>query len=302
MLLAEYHGVAADAEQIRHECGLGSEPFDEPTLLLAARRLGLKAKLLSQPGERIDRLALPALALKDDGTAFVIARVRGEQYLVHDIAAGRPAVWTAQQFVAHYEGRVLAFASRASLVAGLAKFDFTWFIPAVVKYRKLLLEVLVASQRNAQMALRSPANGTVQQLAVHTVGVVVTPAQPLLSVVPEDESLEIEVTILNKDIGFIRSGQDAVVKVDSSPYTRYGHIEGRVENVSHDAIQDEKLGLVYQGRVALAKNSLLVDGTKVKLTPGMSLSVEIKTDRRRVIDYPLLSPLQQEAQESMRER
>ncbi|NID14096.1 HlyD family type I secretion periplasmic adaptor subunit [Luteibacter yeojuensis] len=162
-------------------------------------------------------------------------------------------------------------------------------------------EVAKASQRNAQMELRSPATGTVQQLAVHTVGGVVTPAQPLLSVVPEDESLEVEVTILNKDIGFIRSGQDAVVKVDSFPYTRYGHIEGRVENVSHDAIQDEKLGLVYQGRVALAKNSLLVDGTKVKLTPGMSLSVEIKTDQRRVIDY-LLSPLQQETQEAMRER
>ncbi|MGE7139481.1 hypothetical protein ACQKIE_17795 [Luteibacter sp. NPDC031894] len=65
--------------------------------------------------------------------------------------------------------------------------------------------------------------------------------------------------------------------------------------------QDEKPGLVYQGRVALAKNPLLVDGTKVKVTPGMSLSVEIKTDQRRVIDY-LLSPLQQETQEAMRER
>lgn len=162
-------------------------------------------------------------------------------------------------------------------------------------------EVAKAAQRNAQMELRSPATGTVQQLAVHTVGGVVTPAQPLLSVVPEDELLEVEVTILNKDIGFIRGGQDAVVKVDSFPYTRYGHLEGRVENVSHDAIQDEKLGLIYQARVALAKSSLVVDGTTVKLTPGMSLSVEIKTDKRRVIDY-LLSPLRQEAEEAMRER
>lgn len=162
-------------------------------------------------------------------------------------------------------------------------------------------EVARTAQRNAQMALRSPANGTVQQLAVHTVGGVVTPAQPLLSVVPEDEALEVEVTVLNKDIGFVRPGQSAAVKVDSFPYTRYGLLEGKVESVSHDAIQDEKLGLVYQARVALAKSTLRVDGVNVKLTPGMALSVEIKTERRRVIDY-LLSPLQQAAQEAMRER
>ncbi len=156
VLLAQYHGVAADADQIRHESGLGSERFDEPALLLAARKLGLKARLLRQPAERIGKLALPALALNDDGTAFVIARVQGEQYLVHDIAAGRPAVWTSQEFMARYEGRVLAVASRASLVAGLAKFDFTWFIPAVVKYRKLLLEVLAVSLFLQLFALVTP--------------------------------------------------------------------------------------------------------------------------------------------------
>nr|WP_240732316.1 MULTISPECIES: HlyD family type I secretion periplasmic adaptor subunit [Dyella] len=162
-------------------------------------------------------------------------------------------------------------------------------------------EVAKTRQRNAQMELRAPANGTVQQLVVHTIGGVVTPAQPILSVVPDDEPLEVEVTILNKDIGFIRPGQEAAVKIDSFPYTRYGQVEGRVESVSHDAIQDEKLGLIYLARVAIEKNSIAVDGSLVDLTPGMTLSVEIKTDKRRVIDY-ILSPLTQMRSEAMRER
>ncbi|WP_232309522.1 HlyD family type I secretion periplasmic adaptor subunit [Luteibacter yeojuensis] len=162
-------------------------------------------------------------------------------------------------------------------------------------------EVEKTTQHNAQMALRSPVDGTVQQLAVHTIGGVVTPAQPLLSVVPDNESLEVEVTVLNRDIGFIRAGQAAAVKVDTFPYTRYGHLEGRVGSVSHDAIQDEKLGLVYLARVILPTNTLVVDGVPVHLSPGMSLSVEIKTDKRRVIDY-LLSPLKQATHEAMQER
>jgi hemolysin D len=162
-------------------------------------------------------------------------------------------------------------------------------------------EVAKTAQHNAQMALRSPVDGTVQQLAVHTVGGVVTPAQPVLSVVPDDESLEVEVTVLNRDIGFIREGQAAAIKVDTFPYTRYGHLEGRVRSVSHDAIQDEKLGLVYLAHVILPTSTLMVDGVPVRLSPGMSLSVEIKTDKRRVIDY-LLSPLEQATHEAMQER
>jgi hemolysin D len=143
--------------------------------------------------------------------------------------------------------------------------------------------------------------GTVQQLAVHTVGGVVTPAQPLLSVVPENEPLEVEATVLNQDIGFVRPGQRATIKVESFPYTRYGYIEGVVESVSHDAIQDDKLGLIYQARVKMKKTELLVDGVKIRLTSGMALTTEIKTGRRRVIEY-ILDPLRKGVDESMRER
>lgn len=140
-----------------------------------------------------------------------------------------------------------------------------------------------------------------QQLAVHTVGGVVTPAQALLAVVPSEDTLEVEATVLNKDIGFVRPGQRASVKVESFPYTRYGYLEGVVQSVSHDAAQDEHLGLVFPARVRLRKVALVVDGVKVNLTPGMNLSVEIKTGKRRVIDY-LLSPLKTHVNESMRER
>ena len=162
-------------------------------------------------------------------------------------------------------------------------------------------EVTKTRQREKLMQLRAPVDGTVQQLAIHTIGGVVTPAQALLAVVPSEESLEVEATVLNKDIGFVRPGQRATVKVESFPYTRYGYLEGTVESVSHDAAQDEKMGLVFPARVKLSNASLVIDGVSVMLTPGMSLSVEIKTGKRRVVDY-LLSPLRQHGSEALRER
>lgn len=156
VLLAQFHGIAADADQIQHDAGYGSEAIDETSLLLAARRLGLKAKVIEQPADRVSQLALPVMALREDGEAFLIAKVQGSQYLVQDLALGRPGLWTAEQFESRYQGRVLAVASRASLVAGLARFDFTWFIPAIVKYRKLLLEVLSVSLFLQLFALVTP--------------------------------------------------------------------------------------------------------------------------------------------------
>lgn len=91
------------------------------------------------------------------------------------------------------------------------------------------------------------------------------------------------------------------VKVESFPYTRYGYLDGTVESVSHDAAQDEKMGLVFPARVKLAAATLVIDGVRVKLSPGMALSVEIKTGKRSVIDY-LLSPLKQHGGEALRER
>ncbi|KUM02861.1 HlyD family type I secretion periplasmic adaptor subunit [Chromobacterium subtsugae] len=162
-------------------------------------------------------------------------------------------------------------------------------------------EMKKTGRRQALTQLTAPVSGSVQQLAIHTVGGVVTEAQPLLAVVPANETLEVEAQIENKDIGFVRPGQAVTVKVESFPYTRYGYLDGVVETVSHDAQQDEKRGLLFPARIRLKQGHLLIDGARVNLSAGMAVSAEIKTGKRRVIDY-FLSPLQEHIGEGMRER
>jgi hemolysin D len=169
------------------------------------------------------------------------------------------------------------------------------------KAADLSRELLKAQSRDQYMTLRAPVPGTVQQLAVHTVGGVVTPGQPLLSVVPADASVEVEAQIENKDIGFITVGQDVELKVDTFLYTKYGTVEGRVQAIARDAVQDDKKELLYPVQIRLKRSAINVDGRLVKLVPGMRGTVEIKTGRRKIVDY-LLSPLIQHTHEAGRER
>lgn len=162
-------------------------------------------------------------------------------------------------------------------------------------------ELIKAESRGRLMTLTAPVDGTVQQLAVHTVGGVVTPAQPLMMVVPKDYPIEVEAYVENKDIGFVNPGQEAVVKIETFPFTRYGTIDAKVSHVSHDAVNDEKRGLIFPARVNLARTTIQVEHKAVNLSPGMAVTVEVKTARRRVIEY-FLSPLLQYQDESLRER
>lgn len=172
---------------------------------------------------------------------------------------------------------------------------------AETRARSLSKEIDKAGTRAGQQRLTAPIDGVVQQLAVHTVGGVVTPAQQLMVVAPEEGQLEVEAILENKDIGFVNENQDAEIKVDAFPFTRYGTIEGRVVNLSRDAVPIDKVGLVYTARVNLNRSTIRVDTREVRLTPGMSVSVEIKTGQRRLIEY-FLSPLVQAAHDSIRER
>jgi membrane fusion protein, RTX toxin transport system len=166
---------------------------------------------------------------------------------------------------------------------------------------QLQQEQIKLTEKQRQQTLRAPVAGVIQQLAVHTLGGVVTSAQPLMVLVPETHQLELDVMILNKDVGFVLPGQAVEVKVDSFPYTRFGTLAGEVKHVSRDAIEDQQQGLVFPARIRLHSDTLIVEGKPVRLSAGMAVSVEIKTGRRRVIDY-LLSPLQQYQSEAMRER
>jgi len=158
-----------------------------------------------------------------------------------------------------------------------------------------------ARQRQRLMRLTAPVDGTVQQLATHTIGGVVTAAQTLMVIVPDNYQMQAKVLILNKDIGFIRQGQETVIKIEAFPYTRYGYLTGRVQTISYDAIEHEQLGLVYAAIIALDSDTLNIEGHPVRLTAGMNITAEIKTGKRRVLDY-LLSPLQTKIDESLRQR
>jgi hemolysin D len=162
-------------------------------------------------------------------------------------------------------------------------------------------ELIKASDIAADQVLLSPVDGVVQQLKVHTIGGVVTPAETLLVVVPKDQTLEVEARVLNKDIGFVRAGQPVTVKVESLPFTRYGVLSGTVISVSRDAIADEELGLYYAARVHVPKGRMNIDGVDVPLSPGMAVTSEVTTGTRRLIEY-LLSPVMQHLEESGRER
>lgn len=156
VLLAQFHGVAADPTQLTHQYGRQAEPFSETDLLLAAKGLNLKARIVKQSPDRLSLTALPALALRPDGEHFIIARCDGDKVLIHDLKHGRPQVLSQAELTARYAGRLLLMASRASAAGALAKFDFTWFVPAIVKYRKLLLEVLAVSLVLQLFALVTP--------------------------------------------------------------------------------------------------------------------------------------------------
>lgn len=158
-----------------------------------------------------------------------------------------------------------------------------------------------AGEHSKLMTLVTPVDGTVQQLAVHTVGAAVPAAQALMMVVPEETQVEVEAFLENKDIGFVTEGQAAEVKIDAYEYTKYGTIPAHVTHVSRDAIQDDKKGLIYAVKITLERPFLLVEGRMVPVTAGMSSTVEIKTGSRRVIEY-VLSPLVQHVHESLHER
>jgi hemolysin D len=183
-----------------------------------------------------------------------------------------------------------------------------------------------AAAKNDRTRLIAPISGTLQQLAVTSVGQVVNSGQPLLVVVPNGGPLEIEAMVLNGDIGFIELGQEAVVKIDSFPFTRYGVMHGTVTRVSRDAVSDKEAqgasdpisvgqgqslppvtgiqktqNLVFPVTIGLDRNTFDVDGKEVPLTPGMTVSVEIRTGERRAIDY-ILSPLRETISQAGRER
>lgn len=145
---------------------------------------------------------------------------------------------------------------------------------------------LVKARKKLELQnLYSPVDGLINQMEVTTVGEIVEPAKAIITIVP-DNMLVAEVMVLNKDIGFIRTGQDAELKLDTFPFHKYGVIEGKVTHISPDAILNQSTGeLEYKVQVKPGANTIAIEGRIVPITPGMSLSAEIKTGTRRIIEF-----------------
>ena len=182
-----------------------------------------------------------------------------------------------------------------------------------------------ASARLSHMKLYAPIDGVVQQLSVTTVDQVVGAGQQLAVVTPTEPSLQVEALVANMDIGFVKVGQDVAVKLDAFPFTRFGALRGKVIRIASEAVDEQEAkrtlanatasanpgaspsaqgqpeSFVFPVTVAIEESAMRVDGASIPLTPGMTASVDIKTDSRRIIDY-LLSPLAKTASEAMTER
>jgi hemolysin D len=279
-----------------------------------------------QTATKIDQI-LPMVAQRADirtraseiGNASVIARLESQQLLVETRAEREiteAKIASLDAAIAGLDEKVVATAAeiRTNAMNDLSK--------ARERARAAEEALAKASRRAELQTLRAPIDGTVQQMHVASVGGVVTPAQQLLSVVPDDDRIEVEAVLENRDVGFVEVGQRVELKVDAFPFTRYGLLAGEVVAIDRDAEaapvnpnavhgterQADEIDRVeaserlrYTVRIALAQGTFNVDGRAATLLPGMSVKAEILTGKRRIIDF-LLAPLREHAHDAMRER
>lgn len=288
--------------------------------------------------KQAERESIKAAIAKLDATIPVLSqKVEIRKYL-YDKNLGSKIVWLTdyqeliglqqevlvqESWLQEAEAAVAALVeTRAQTAAEYRRTRFEELTKAQEKAAGLAQDVIKAEKRTKLLALEAPVDGVVQQLSVHTIGGVVTPAQPLLVVVPLDSHLEIEAMVSNRDIGFVHEGQRAEIKIDTFSFTRYGLLYGEVINVSQDAITRDKpqdkpgdkvegtevsssepkgQEMSYAAHVSLDRTQMQVEEKLVNLSPGMAVTVEIKTGSRRIISY-LMSPLIRYKQEMLRER
>lgn len=155
----------------------------------------------------------------------------------------------------------------------------------------LKVEVRAIEFKKSKQRITAPVDGYIGKLMVHTIGGVVTPAEKLISVIPKDVPLVIKATVMNQDIGFIKDGMEAAIKIDTYNFQKYGLLRGIVKHISDDSIDDEKLGPVFEVYIEPTEKTLFVEGETVTLNSGMSVTAELKVGKRRIIEffiYPMI--------------
>lgn len=301
---AEWQNI--QAQQAKLQADIDTKKADLETVREQVAKLKATLPMAQKREEDFSKLAKEGFVAQHAGEDRTRARVEMEQ----DLAAYRARREETKAEITQAEQTLLAFKADTlkTLNERHAKAD--------LQARQLVAEGAKASQREKLTTLKAPVDGTVQQLAIHTTGGVVTPAQVLLVVVPEQAHVTADVTLENKDVGFVNLGQEAEIKLETFPYTRYGTVPAKVTTITADAVMQEPNkaqqdregkeapppgGAVFPATLTLAHNTINVDGKPIRLTPGMNVTAEIKTGKRRVIEY-LLSPVQSYAKESLRER
>jgi hemolysin D len=284
--LAEHRAqlAALDRETEKHRAELRSTRLD-------VERLEQVVPIVERRTDALKDLQAKKLAPESEYLELEQERIEKR----HELAIARSRVHEIEADIHEAE------AHRAAVGAEFRRTTLTELQAAARELSATGKEYLKARERSQRQMLTAPVAGVVQQLAVHTVGGVVTPAQALMEIVPEDSALEVEAWLPNKDVGFVDEGQRAEVKVETFPFTKYGTIDGEVLDVSNDAVSHETLGLVYAMRVRMDRSVMPVEGKLVNLTPGMAVTVEVKTGKRRLIEF-FLSPLLRYQQESIKER
>jgi hemolysin D len=308
--------------------------------LLVAQTTEHKAKIAALDGQTAQKEAeLATISATIDKLGAVIPTIQERVNIRHSLneyGSRLQYLEVLQQLTESQQERLVQISHYREAEAAVAAI-FETRAQSVAEYRRTLLgelseaerkaagfaaDLSKAEQRTKLQQLTAPVSGVVQQLAVHTVGGVVTPAQTLLVIVPSDSRLEIEAMVTNHDIGFVHAGDEVEIKIDTFDFTRYGLLHGRVLSISQDSIlrdapndksADKSAGsgsagsepkgqeLTYAARISVDRTAMQVEDKLVNLSPGMAVTAEVKTGSRRIISY-LLSPLMKYKQESLHER
>ncbi|OEG72486.1 hypothetical protein BEL05_05825 [Shewanella colwelliana] len=328
-LVARFHQIPPEPSALLREYQFNdadntNSPLADINLVRAAKSLGSKAKVRFT--SEITKLMAEKKSIKIDvgriekTLPLVIERERSYYTLLGTSSVSRNQyLELKQQRIDQEESLLLQRAKIEQISASVVSAEQNLYAYLSETRRNTLQEInqltrqsesakqeLTKAERLTRLrVLVSPVDGVVEELVIATIGGVVTPAQELLKIVPISEhggqQLEVEAGLLNKDIGFVHTGQIAEIKIDSFPFTKYGVIDGAVADISADAIEHEQLGLLFPLKASLATDEINVNGKWVKLKPGMSVTVEIKTGTRRLMEF-LLAPLMRGVSEGARER
>ena len=284
----------------------------------AARRAGegrLRLAAIAAERRRVEKL-LPVVREQVDGLATLSARSHASRHEYLRELARRIEMEGRAESLAIDAAREAESVARLEAAGELLRLEHDTgrqrgLVEAEAAIARLAEDLAQARRRHGRHRIVAPVDGVVQDLGELAAGSFVRQGERIMAVVPADGRLAIRAHVRNRDVGFVRAGQRAIVKIDAFPFTRYGTTEGVVEGISLDAVDlpvprtpadgPNETGAGYLVRIALEEAAIRIDGAVIPLRPGMQATVDIRTGRRRLLDY-VLAPLIAYGSNALRER